>query len=98
MTNVGVQTEVKGTHQRPSPNTKEAKPTCASRSTRAGGDGGGSGRLQLSLATAVFSLAQRLGDWEARSGERVELAEGAARDALRETRREVMFGCYWCFS
>lgn len=65
----------------------------------------GNGRLHLSLATAVLSVAQRLSTVEERASARAEGAEGLARQALEETRREVggnsatlrENGQLWCF-
>ena len=47
------------------------------------------GRLHLSMATAVLSVAQRMSDMEERASARVRGAEGLARQALEEARREV---------
>ncbi|CAM9188640.1 unnamed protein product [Ectocarpus sp. 4 AP-2014] len=51
-------------------------------------EGQGGERLHLSLATAVLSVAQRLSTMEERALARAEGAEGLARKAMEETRRE----------
>ncbi|CBN74090.1 hypothetical protein Esi_0012_0173 [Ectocarpus siliculosus] len=51
-------------------------------------DGQGGERLHLSLATAVLSVAQRLSAVEERALARAEGAEGLARQAMEETRKE----------
>lgn len=87
--NTGVQTE-RGVHCTPSPALEHASTRqSASAAARVGGFSGGGNRLELSLATAVLSVAQRLGDVETRAAETVAKAEDAARDALQEVRREV---------
>ncbi|CAB1120263.1 unnamed protein product [Ectocarpus sp. CCAP 1310/34] len=55
-------------------------------------EGRGGEGLHLSLATAVLSVAQRLSTVEERALARVEGAEGLARKAMEETRREAFQG------
>lgn len=55
-------------------------------------DGDGNGKLHLSLATAVLSVAQRLSTVEETASTRVKGAESLARQALEAARKEASRG------
>eukprot|EP00904_Undaria_pinnatifida_P008910 jgi/Undpi1/5149/HiC_scaffold_19.g08500.m1 len=79
-TDVCIQTEGGDTNHPPPP-----VPASSSNSRSLERDGG---RLHLSMATAVLSVAQRMSDMEHRASVRVRGVEGLARRALEEARRE----------
>ncbi|CAM9853626.1 unnamed protein product [Laminaria digitata] len=83
-TDVCIQTE-SGDTNNPSPPVPASTNATSSNSRAIQRDGG---RLHLSMATAVLSVAQRMSDMEERASVRVRGAEGLARQALEEARRE----------
>ncbi|CAM9562481.1 unnamed protein product [Ectocarpus fasciculatus] len=85
-----------GRHRRPPPDSPLPAPSTScqheqqqqqQQQPQQKGSQGGE-RLHLSLATAVLSVAQRLSTVEERALARAEGAEGLARQAMEETRRE----------
>ncbi|CAN0222747.1 unnamed protein product [Ectocarpus sp. 6 AP-2014] len=82
----------KGRHRHPPPGSPLPAPSTSrqqeQQQLQPQQDGQGGERLHLSLASAVLSVAQRLSTVEERALARAEGAEGLARQAMEETRKE----------